>query len=449
MRTVRLILALCFASLLAACATVERASRYAQEAFRPMPTASAKGPAKKEGQITFAELDQLTYAYADRYLTNIASACDAIERDNPNAEQRRRANQVKLVQVGAVYDIATNADPFTRLLDLTLVVTLQSRQWIDEDEAERQFGTRGAPLIAASRRTREDIWQVAARVLTPEQLELLDYLIWEWRTRNRDVTSVSYVRFDEFASSRGKSIVSDVKSGQGLLAPVDDALKAVDEARLLAERAFFYAKRTPAMLSWQARAAADDITGGPQISELTRSVSLAAGTMERMPALVAAERRAIFEELARSQPLFARYVSDARLVTGDTTTMATALTGLTDSSQRLIAALDQYTKQRSADGHPFDIREYAATLDKLAVALKEANQLAGTTTGLVGGLRPDMIDAWSKAGTGHVTASVERVMDGAFWRGVALIGVFFAVLLLYRWLTLRLNLQVAVKVERE
>ena len=43
---------------------------------------------------------------------------------------------MKLVQVSSILDIVTNADPFTQLLDLTLVVTLQSQKWIDEDLAE-------------------------------------------------------------------------------------------------------------------------------------------------------------------------------------------------------------------------------------------------------------------------------------------------------------------------
>ena len=47
---------------------------------------------------------------------------------------------MKLVQVRSVLDIVTNADPFTQLLDLTLVVTLQSQKWIDEDLAEECFG---------------------------------------------------------------------------------------------------------------------------------------------------------------------------------------------------------------------------------------------------------------------------------------------------------------------
>ena len=125
-----------------------------------------------------------------------------------------------------MYDIVTNADPYTQLLDLTLVVTLQSRQWIDEDQAEIQFGARGKFLIEAARKAREDIWKIAARVMKTEQLEILDNRILDWRRRNPNVQLISYVRFDDFAGSRDKSMIADVKTGGGFLASVDEAKKS-------------------------------------------------------------------------------------------------------------------------------------------------------------------------------------------------------------------------------
>ena len=64
--------------------------------------------------ITAAELDELTRAFADRYVGLLASTCDAIKKDNPDPVQRREA-QVLLVDCATnVYDIASNADAFTR-----------------------------------------------------------------------------------------------------------------------------------------------------------------------------------------------------------------------------------------------------------------------------------------------------------------------------------------------
>jgi hypothetical protein len=169
----RLVLLAVIVATINGCAFVQRAQQSADAVRTSSNQRGAAQMKSAEGAlVTMDELDQLTYAFADRYLTYIVSACEAIEKDNPNADQRRLAHQVKLVQVSSVYDIVTNADPFTQLLDLTLVVTLQSQKWIDEDQAERWFGDRGQPLINASRKAREDIWRIAARVMKPEQLDL-------------------------------------------------------------------------------------------------------------------------------------------------------------------------------------------------------------------------------------------------------------------------------------
>jgi len=136
------------------CAAVEEAQQGVRGIFTPLSMGAAKKTTKRANQITQEELDQLTLGFSDRYLTYIGSAMGAIERDNADAAQRRRAHQVRLVQVSAIYDIVTNADPFTRLMDLVLTVTLQSQTWIEDDQAEKWFGARARPLINASRKAR-------------------------------------------------------------------------------------------------------------------------------------------------------------------------------------------------------------------------------------------------------------------------------------------------------
>ena len=419
------------------CATIE-------QAFRSQSVAAAKPGMKGANQITLAELEQVTYGFADRYLTHIITATESIERGNPDAVQRRRAHQVRLMQASAIYDIVTNADPFTRLLDLMLVVTLQSQKWIEEDLAERWFGNRAPPLIVASRKAREDIWQIAARTMKPDQLEVIDYLIWEWRQRNRDVELVSYVRFDDFAAARGKSVIAEIKSGGGLLAPVGDATKAVDEMRMLAERAFFYAKRLPFLLNWQTRAAIDDVFMDSEVRELSGAFLAASRTLERLPQDIARERAAFLMEIQREQPMLQSLASQFRNTIGDTTALVSALTGLTHSSQRTLEVLDRVVTTKNGDGR-FDIREYGAALEKLAAALQEANRLANTTALFANNLQPQQLDAIAKGGLAQAQTSATRILDTAFWRGVALIIVFFVVFAIYRTYAARLDRRAGTK----
>jgi hypothetical protein len=421
---------LCFVLMMlcAGCATIEKAQLSVRGVFRPLAV-TATSATRRTDRITVEELEQLTYGFADRYLTYIITATEGIERDNPNPEQRRRASQVRLVQVSAIYDVVTNADPFTRLLDLLLVVTLQSHKWIEEDQAERWFGERARPLILASRKAREDIWQIAARTMTTDQLEVIDYLIWDWRRRNRDVELVSYVRFDDFAAERGKSIVADVKGGGGLLAPVGQATQAVDEMRLLAERAFFYAKRLPFLINWQVRAAVDDVLRDSDARELSAALIAASQTLSGLPQEIAREREALFAALDQRQPMFQSLTAQYRSAISDTTALVGALTQLTESSRQTLAIVDGLVAART--GRPFDIREYGATVDKVVAALQEANRLA-TATSLIVDFQPQEFDRIAMGGTAHAKSLTSHILDTAFWRGAALIIVFFGMLALYR-----------------
>src|SRR6185503_10303761 len=59
--------------------------------------AQSGGTGNAAGQpVTPAELDELTRAFADRYVGLLSSTCDAIKKDNPDTVQRREAQELLL-----------------------------------------------------------------------------------------------------------------------------------------------------------------------------------------------------------------------------------------------------------------------------------------------------------------------------------------------------------------
>lgn len=402
----------------------------------------------EKGQaLTVEELDQLTNGFADRYFTYHVSAIEKILAGNTDARQIRRAQQVRLVQMNAIYDIVTNADPLTQVIDLTLVVTLQSQKWIDEDMAGDWFGERGQHLALASRRAREDIWRIAERVLKPEQLEQFDYMIWQWRKQNPGIEIVSYVRFDDFAAGRGRSMVADVKSGGGLLAPVDEAKKAVDEVRLLAERAFFLGKRMPFLLNWQIEAAVSGITADPQIRSATDSVALATKSIERATALaerlpgeISKQHAELIASIEKQHPMLMTALGQYRGAIGDTGKLVGAANELTHVADTLLKTVQETAKtldttiagidkaflrpgsgEPSAPGKPFDIAEYARTALALTGTLQEANALLASAGGMLGITNDARLE--------HATT---KMLDALLWRAMVLVAWFFGLLLVYR-----------------
>ena len=113
--------------------------------------------------IGSAELDELTRAFADRYVGLLYSTCDALKKDNPDPVQRREAQVLMVDCATNIYDIASNADAFTRMLDLVVVSTLVSQVWIDDDRVAEVFAGREELLIRALHRGRAEAWALAAK----------------------------------------------------------------------------------------------------------------------------------------------------------------------------------------------------------------------------------------------------------------------------------------------
>ncbi len=420
-----------------------------------LPAAALAQPAGNiPAKVTAAELDKAAYAFADRYTTQIVAATDAILRDNLSAEQRRAAHQVKLVSVSGIYDIATNAEPFAKLMDLLMVVTLQSYRWIDEDQAERHFGTRSQPLIQAMRTLRVDIWNVAGRVLRPEQMQQLDALILDWRKRNAHVDILSYLRFDEVAGQRGPNALDEIKAS-GFFAEIAGATKVADDARLLAERAFYQAKRMPFLMTWQMEALMNDMLLKPELMQslkladtIAKSVDRTSLAVEKIPEQIVKEREAVVNLLEDRNGRLSNMMGDVRkttlvadqltarvhLVTESAVKLAAHLrdtaSNVTETSQAVDQLLAKHSSPPKPGAKPFEIEPYVKVTSELNQTVAGINTLLDATDTLMG---KRVWSAPAQEVNGLLTAQIDHV----FWRALTLIAAFFALLFAYRIATRR------------
>jgi hypothetical protein len=394
-----------------------------------------------------AELDKAAYAFADRYTTQIVAATDSVLKDNPSAEQRRAAHAVKLVSVSGVYDIVTNADAASKLMDLLMVVTLQSYRWIDEDMAERTFGKRGEPLMQAMRTLRVDIWNVAGRVLRPEQLQQLDALILEWRKRNPHVDILAYLRFDEVAGQRGSNALDEIKAS-GLFAEIASATKVADDARLLAERAFYQAKRMPFLMTWQMEALTDNVLAKPEVTQslgvadkIAQSAERVSLVAEKIPQQVAQEREAVMSLLEDRNGRLAKLFGEVRSTTDSankvaetserlTANLRDTAKGVTETTNAVNALLNKHSGPPNPNAKPFDIEPVLQTSANVNQTVAGLNTLLGSADALAA-KKP-----WA-APMQDADALLGQQIDRVFWRALMLIIAFFVLLLAYRWLTVR------------
>src|SRR5262245_54814162 len=214
----------------------------------------------------------------------------------------------------AINDIVSGNDPYSQTLDLVVSVTLQSMLLIDEDYAEREFGERAAGVIQTIRTMRVEAWELAAKVLTQEQLELLDYLILEWRRAHPDILQVAFVKFDNFAEARAIGLLSDFKAGRGFLAPVSEASQILKDWNRLTERAFWYSKRVPSIAGIEAEDAVNEMLAAPEIGDVIKTANRIGETAQSIPQRMEAERKAIFAEIDARRTVLTNALADVSRV---------------------------------------------------------------------------------------------------------------------------------------
>ena len=99
-----------------------------------------------------------------------------------------------------------------------------------------------------------------ADFLTSEQQADLRRVLLDWRAQHMDVETAPFVRFREFVgalpsttSQRGIRLPTSLIGLVGLdpMAGLDPAVRQVEQSRLLAERAIYYAQRVPIIVDPQ------------------------------------------------------------------------------------------------------------------------------------------------------------------------------------------------------
>jgi len=401
---------------------------------------------KQPHQLSILELDQLTYGYADRYYMVMSSAVDAIKRGNTDPIQRRAAHQIKLHGVLAMNDIVSGNDPYAQIFDLVVSVTLESIVLIDENGAERIFGDRAPGLIKAVRTMRVEAWELAAKVLTQEQMELLDYIILEWRRTHPDIEQVAYVKFDNFAGARSAKLVSDLKSGGGLLAPLSEANQVLKDWGRLTERAFWYSKRAPNIAAIQAEGAVNEILSTPEINSMLQTAERLGNTAQAAPQTLDAQRKALFAELDARQTLLTNTLGDVRHIVAEADSLARTVSLVTTNLQQTLATVGDTLKvaeqvgrtfgfdkpSSNSPSRPFDIQDYTAALLRLNEVVTNVHQLS---------LNADQLtrsEGWQKA-LKDMTEATDRRVDRVFSRLCLLLGLAFVLALGYRVIAMKLT----------
>lgn len=398
------------------------------------PLAGCSAPKPKGGpgmrlvrdeRISRKQLEELSNAFADRYFTLMLSASERVMRDNPDVQQCRLMNGLRLLGVSSMYDIATTPDTLTQLVDQYVVVTLQNYFWVDSGRANVIWKERSRPIEENLRRAREDITGLCERVFTDEQILELDLQIATWWSTRSGADFVAYVRFSEVASSKGQDLIEKVRDGGGLLEPLDRATEQLVEAQFAYDRSFFWAKRLPLFANWQVLALWYDIMTMPDVRRTLDGVDRVTTVVGSLPTLLEQQGpvvQSLLQEyqramqattgaLERAQPLVEAVGGVMQASGGTIGKVNETLDKVAAMQARAEAAKDP----NAPPAKPMELAEVTALLAETRATLTEANRALESGDRLLGSTAIDQRVA-------SVQAASDALIDKVFWRAMAVVG---------------------------
>ena len=407
--------------------------------------------ARREAEITARaqRLQAQNMRFADEYVSRLVQAGRQTEASLTDPESRYLVSGWLLAQANTVYVDASGENAITSAVDLVALATLS--RMVMEDWAE-QLPLQAAPLVAVHRELEASAWQHAGQVLNPAQQEDLRRVLQEWRAKNPDVRNAPFIRFKEFAAlnagpgneQRKVHLPGSLMGIVGLdpMAGLDPAVRQIEQSRLLAERAVFYAQRVPILIDLQLDRSLNRLAAGPeslklqrQSASLTDSAARFAAVAEALPGTLSGEREALIDQmssmLTQQEATLTPMLVELRGALEAGHVAATSVDAAVKSIDAMVGRFEH--KPGEARGRPFDVTEYGRAATDIAQAADRLQQLLTSA----GAQAPQVSTAFA-AGAAEGRALVDYLFVRVAWLIALFCGGLLATLLLYRWLAPRI-----------
>jgi hypothetical protein len=383
------------------------------------------------------ELQARIMRFADGYVGRMIAPVAAFQTADSTATERLAAQAWKVSQATSAYTIASGSNPHANALDFVVLATL-SRMVVEDKWVGGQFGERARPLYDVHRQLETLSWELVADVLNEGQKQQLRSLIDTWRARNPKVEAVAYIHFASFAQSieePGQPLDTSLLSLVGLdpLASLDPAVHQIAQTRQLAERAIYYAQRSPYLLEMQVERMTYQLAVMPETGQIladigrtSRAAEQAGNLASALPAALSREREAAIEQFVTA---LAEQEQKTRTLVVELRQALEAGTATSDSLNATIHSLDELVARFKGTQHspeqalppsrPFNIVEYADAAREFA---KTTRELEGLVRTLDSGA-PGVV-----AVTQGALADAKYLVNYTFWHIAALL-VLLVVLL--------------------
>jgi hypothetical protein len=444
---------------------------------------AAKKDKKNDYVMTEIELQSELMSYADRFASILAQSLEDFDALGPSPESRRFVLDDIVHAMSSAFTTAAEPNPQAALLDMVTIATLG--RMIYEDNIRKRYGKPIEVMTKGFGELENDIWQIAAKILSIEQQHELRTTILEWRKRNPDKIIYNYFSFSDFAADRRKSTLVKKDETGGMFKSVQQATQQVEETRMLAERGLYLATRLPLLTGAFSEVWMTQLMVNPEANKILQDFHSFSDVSQRMAtvaeelpnqlmkdisklrwqtvnqvmkgidewsekilndvmARVAVEREASIDQfmnrLVGEQKIALEALSaEEQKLTKLVTELRKAIEGGNNLLQAANTLTDKFnvgeTSAEPDDSKPFDIKDYQETIAEVTTLVESTNRLV-STVGLEQ-LLPQLVKAIDQ-----VESEGEELIDHSFRQGVMLIliamGAYVIARLIYNFLNKKL-----------
>jgi hypothetical protein len=383
-----------------------------------------------ERNFSQEELSDELNAFASRFTALVSTAGEEIMLGTDDPTIGRRVLLWSLRLTPAVNDAAFQTNPRAGYVRLLTIATMQ-RRYLTTGDGRNLFGASQHVAVTTAETLEADAFAIGERFLTPAELDAV----------RKDVDQLAErfpITGTQFSLVRAREAAQAVPSSNALtevialpLAPfralqgVDSGAAAIRDFNQTARRFSTVVGGLPEELRGQMELLLYDVEELRAVRQGLASFELAAASadraslaIERLPdelrATLDTQVRSLLQESQGTVGEAVQALAQAREVAGPLQETATQLREASAAWREILGPHDP--TPRSADERPFDIRDWQSAAASIGTAAVELRGLAVELEGFSG------------------SAGLDRL----FWRAVALLVLFFALLLGYRVLAARL-----------
>jgi len=413
------------------------------------------GSKPAEPAVDPVEVQQTLMRFADEFISRMSLGVDQLSQGT-NALDHAESLRWKLAFGSATCSIASGPNAVVDLLDMTVFVT-ETRMSLEEYWQPEVFGASATPVLESCRVAEGEIWQLAERVLKPEQRTALREAIQTWHRQNARPENLQMIRAVGLALQVAQLSKADkAKPGNLLgllmldpLSELDPTRRELAQTRLFAERALFVAQKMPTLLRWQAELLSAEALEQPGLRQLSTNVTQIAASMDRIsdtagrfPHQISVEREEIVKALQAQEGALRPLLDETRLTLSETRETLAAGTQMSESLNASLKTFDGVLKRlgvgepdtpgSSTNSEPFRILDYAQTATQLESAARQLNELLKTFDQTIGEtsrtqLAKQFVPIVQQAQTGG-----KELTDYVFWRAVLFVAVVLLAAVLFR-----------------